>query len=301
MRRRGSYLALAQEGILSERKARSRQILADCDLCGHRCRVNRLEGRRGVCKADHTVRISGYGPHFGEEDVLVGIHGSGTIFFTGCNLSCVFCQNWDISHLREGETITEERLAEIMLGLQKRGCHNINLVTPTHYLPQILSALEIACERGLSLPLVYNCGGYESLTALELLDGIVDIYMPDVKFGDDEIGQRLAGAKNYFSVVKEVLKEMHRQVGDLQVDEDGIAWRGLLVRHLVLPGGLAGTEEIIRFIAQEISPATFINIMDQYYPAYRAKDYPPLDRRLNREEYARAIQIARESGLYRLV
>lgn len=296
----GSYRQEWSRGELARKRKQAWKRLNACDLCAHKCGVNRREGQKGVCKADDTVQISGYGPHFGEEDVLVGRHGSGTIFFTGCNLKCIFCQNWDISHLREGETVSQEQVADIMVKLQKRGCHNINLVTPTHYMPQILSALEIACEKGLHVPLVYNCGGYESLTALEILRGIVDIYMPDVKFADPEVGLRLAGARDYPQVVKAALKEMHNQVGDLMVDEDGIAWRGLLVRHLVLPGRLAGTEEIMRFIAEEISPDTYVNIMAQYRPEYRAAEYPPLDRPLDYSEYRQAIKIARQAGLHRL-
>lgn len=206
---------------------------------------------------------------------------------------------WDISHLRKGDNISVENLAGIMLELQETGCHNINLVTPTPYLPQILATLEIAATRGLTIPLVYNCGGYESPAALELLDSVVDIYMPDVKFGDDEKGFRFSGAKNYFSAVKAAVKEMYRQVGDLQLDRQGIVYRGLIVRHLVLPGNLAGTVEIVDFLAKEISPHTYINIMDQYYPTFRAKDFPPLDRKLQSQEYESAVEAACSAGLYR--
>lgn len=294
-----SYRQLLITGELKERSRKARARLSCCDLCAHACRANRLQGAKGVCKAGDSVQVSSFGPHFGEESVLVGRAGSGTIFFTGCNLKCVFCQNWDISHLRQGQTVSTEELAEIMLALERTGCHNINLVTPTPYLPQILAALEIAAGQGLSLPIVYNCGGYESLTALELLDGIVDIYMPDIKFGDDVSALPLTGARNYFSAVKAAVAEMHRQVGDLQLDANGIAYRGLLVRHLVLPGNLAATEKVFDFIANEISRHTYINIMDQYYPAYQANKYPPLNRRLHYHEYKAAIETAKAAGLYR--
>ncbi|MCL6589350.1 MAG: radical SAM protein [Firmicutes bacterium] len=275
-------------------------MLSRCDLCGHHCGTGRLYGGRGACRVGDSVLVSSYGPHFGEEEVLVGRYGSGTIFFSGCNLQCVFCQNWEISHEREGRVVTLEELGEIMLELQEKRCHNLNLVTPTPYLPGILAALEIATARGLNLPLVYNCGGYESTAALKLLDGIVDIYMPDVKFASQETARRLTGAKEYFTVAKAALKEMRRQVGDLELDEYGLARRGLMVRHLVLPGGLSGTEEVVQFLAREISPDTYINIMDQYYPAFQAKEFPPLDRRLRREEYEAAIIAARAAGLRRL-
>lgn len=301
MKHAGSYRKLWESGELARRKDKAWKRLKTCDLCAHECKVDRLGGKLGVCKADETVQVAGYGPHFGEEDPLVGSKGSGTIFFTGCNLRCVFCQNWDISQLRMGRTVSRSELADMMLELQEMGCHNVNLVTPTHYMPQILAALELACQRGLELPLVYNCGGYESLAALSLLDGVVDIYMPDVKYSDPEVGLRLSRARDYPRVVKAALKEMHRQVGDLMIDEDGIAWRGLLVRHLVLPGGLAGTAEIVRFIAREISKDTYINIMAQYRPEYRASEHPPLDRPISSAEYREAIRLAEEAGLYRFV
>lgn len=298
---KASYTGLLTTGELARRIEKAYERLSGCDLCAHDCRANRAGGCTGVCGVDDSVRVSSFGPHFGEEDVLVGKGGSGTIFFNGCNLQCVFCQNWDISQCREGEIISTEALAGIMIKLQERGCHNINLVTPTPYLPQILAALNIAATQGLDRPLVYNCGGYESITALKLLDGVVDIYMPDVKFADDETGRRLSEAKNYFTAVKNTLKEMHRQVGDLQLDERGIAYRGLIVRHLVLPGDLAGTETVVNFIAREISSDTYVNIMDQYFPAFRAKDFPPLDRRLNSGEYETAIKAAHNAGLHRFV
>ena len=299
MKHVGSYRSLWETGELKKRQAAAWDRLSACDLCGHKCGINRLAGETGICRADDTVQISSWGAHFGEEDPLVGKHGSGTIFFTGCNLQCVFCQNWDISQLRIGRTMSRAELGEIMISLQKEGCHNINLVTPTHYVPQILGALISACERGLRLPLVYNCGGYESLSTLGILDGIVDIYMPDVKYAHAQSAFRFSRAKDYPTIVKSALKEMHRQVGDLVIDESGIAWRGLLVRHLVLPEGLAGTEELMQFIADEISEDTYINIMDQYSPKYRAREYPPLDRRITPHEYKEAVLIAKNAGLHR--
>lgn len=299
MKHVGSYRSLWETGELEKRQAATWDRLIDCDLCGHRCRVNRLAGETGICRADDTVQVSSFGAHFGEEGPLVGTRGSGTIFFTGCNLKCVFCQNWDISQMRMGRTLSDAELAKIMMSLQKAGCHNINLVTPTHYVPQILKALLLACEKGLRLPLVYNCGGYESLTTLEILDGVIDIYMPDVKYAHSESALRFSKAKDYPTVVKSALKEMHRQVGDLMVDDSGIAWRGLLVRHLVLPEGLAGTEEIMGFIVDEISKDTYINIMDQYRPEYRAGEHPPLNRRITSHEYKEAVRMARNAGLHR--
>ncbi|NLS44377.1 MAG: radical SAM protein, partial [Firmicutes bacterium] len=225
----GSYRSLWETGELEKRQSSAENILKSCILCGHNCQVNRLSGETGICKADDTLKISSWGPHFGEEPPLVGKYGSGTVFFTGCNLECVFCQNWNISQMGAGHEISQTKLAKFMMSLQKSGCHNINLVTPTHYVPQIIGALVEACEAGLNLPLVYNCGGYESLKTLEILDGIIDIYMPDVKYSDPELAFRYSRAKDYPAVVKSALKEMHRQVGDLIIDKNGIARRGLLV------------------------------------------------------------------------
>jgi putative pyruvate formate lyase activating enzyme len=244
--------------------------------------------------------VSSWGPHFGEERPLVGSHGSGTIFFGNCNLGCIFCQNYTISHLGEGREMSFERLAEVMLELQGIGCHNINLVTPTHQMPMILRALSIAAHKGLTIPIVYNCGGYESLEAVKLLDGVVDIYMPDFKYADPEMSLKYSKAKDYPAVAKAVIREMHRQVGDLVMDEDGIALRGLLVRHLVLPEGVAGTREVVRFIAEEISKNTYVNIMDQYRPCYKAFVNPPLDRRITEKEFTEAVKLALEAGLTRL-
>jgi putative pyruvate formate lyase activating enzyme len=244
--------------------------------------------------------LSSWGPHFGEEGPLVGRSGSGTIFFTGCNLGCIFCQNWTISHMMEGGEVTEEELAAVMIELQGHGCHNINLVTPTHQIPMILGSLVEARKKGLRLPLVYNCGGYEAVESISLLDGVVDIYMPDMKYSESEPARKYSKAGDYPERARAAIKEMHRQVGDLVLDERGIAVRGLLVRHLVLPGGLAGTEGVVKFIAREISKDTYINIMDQYYPCYKASEHPPLDRRIISEEYESAIRAALDAGLKRI-
>jgi len=243
--------------------------------------------------------VASYTPHFGEEPPLVGRSGSGTIFFSGCNLSCVFCQNWDISQEDQGHEVKTEEMARMMLALQDGGCHNINLVTPTHVVPQILEALVFAREEGLSVPLVYNSGGYDSAETLRLLDGIIDIYMPDAKYGSDGPAQKYSGAPGYTTVMKEALKEMHRQVGDLQMDEEGIALQGLLVRHLVLPTGTAGTEEVVRFISQEISVHTYLNVMAQFRPEYQACRYPELSRAITAREYAQALGLAQSAGLVR--
>ena len=244
--------------------------------------------------------ISNYGPHFGEEAPLVGKHGSGTIFFTYCNLQCVFCQNYAISQLGEGRAVDREELAGMLLSLQAKGCHNINLVSPTHVVPYIVDALELAVGKGLYLPLVYNSGGYDSVETLRLLDGIIDIYMPDMKYSDEKTAEQLSGIKDYPKVNKAAVKEMHRQVGDLQIDEQGVAHRGLLVRHLVLPDRLAGTQEVVRFLAQQVSTNTYLNIMAQYRPGYKALDIPQLARPVLGQEFYEAIDLAHEQGLYRL-
>jgi putative pyruvate formate lyase activating enzyme len=257
-------------------------------------------GKTGFCGTGDRPYISSWNPHFGEEAPLVGNHGSGTIFMTHCNLGCLFCQNWTISHQDEGNIYSFEAFADIMMTLQKYGCHNINLVTPTHQVPMILRSLEIAIDKGLKVPLVYNCGGYESIETLKILDGIIDIYMPDFKYADSGPAKEYSNAEDYPSVVKETIKEMHRQVGDLVMDSNDIALKGLLVRHLVLPEGLAGTEKIVKFLVEEVSPDTYTNIMAQYYPCYKAQDHPPLDRRITNAEYRKAVKAARDAGLKRL-
>jgi len=294
------YLHLQRSGELAERIAAVRDILRNCTLCPRHCRVNRLKGERGACRTGASPVVSSYGPHFGEERPLVGLHGSGTIFFTGCNLRCVFCQNYDISQLDEGQDVTIGELAGMMVALWRQGCHNLNFVTPTHQIAQILEALPLAIAQGVNIPLVYNCGGYEELATLRLLDGIFDIYMPDLKYSDNEIAARLSGVPGYVDTAKTALREMHRQVGDLTLDKQGVAVRGLLVRHLVLPEGLAGTRRVMQFIARELSADTYVNIMDQYHPCYQAREHPPLDRRPTRQEFAEAVAMAQGEGLMRL-
>jgi len=295
-----AYLELCHSGELKERVKLARSLLQNCRLCSRHCNINRLEGELGVCRTPCKVTVSSYDPHFGEEAPLVGRRGSGTIFFANCNLRCLFCQNYSISQLGEGEKANKEELAYMMLSLQAQGCHNINLVSPTHVVPQILEALEIATESGLHLPLVYNSGGYDSVETLNILDGIIDIYMPDMKYSDERVAKELSGIENYPSVNRAAVKEMHRQVGDLKINEEGVAQRGLLVRHLVLPNGLAGTEEVVNFVSKEISPNTYINIMGQYHPCYKAYDIPSLARPISRAEFQEAVELAHHAGLNRL-
>ncbi|MEO0092310.1 MAG: radical SAM protein [candidate division WOR-3 bacterium] len=272
-------------------------LLEHCTICPRRCGVNRLKGELGHCQVGKDAIVSSFGPHFGEEPELVATNGSGTIFFAFCNLNCVFCQNYDISQLGHGQVVTANELSEIMLKLQKIGCHNINLVSPTHIVPQFLQALCIAKDKGLNLPIVYNSGGYDSVETLKLLEGVIDIYMPDAKYGSNEMGEKYSNAPNYFEINKAVLKEMHRQVGDLIVNEKGIAQRGLLVRHLVLPNRLAESFKVLKFIAEEISLNTYVNIMDQYRPCYKVEKYPELARRIYAREYQEVIEYARKLGL----
>jgi putative pyruvate formate lyase activating enzyme len=292
-----AYQDLYLRGELAARAEQAREILKNCQLCPRHCNVNRLAGKLGACSTGAKAVVYSYAPHFGEETPLVGKYGSGTIFFANCNLKCVFCQNYQISQMGEGREVTGQELAMIMLSLQERGCHNINLVTPTHVVPQILQALERAVAEGLSIPLVYNCGGYESVETLKLLKGIIDIYMPDMKYSDEKIAQEYSGIENYPSVNKAAIKEMYRQVGDLQIDELGIATRGLLVRHLVLPQGLAGTASVVHFLAEEVSPNTYFNIMAQYRPFYKASQFPSINKALTRTEFSEAVNIARQQGL----
>jgi len=295
-----SYLKLSKKE-LGEKVRQAENILKSCTLCPRKCRVDRTAGERGFCKTGDKPFVSSFNPHFGEEAPLVGSHGSGTIFFTNCNLGCLFCQNWTISHLGEGNEVSFETLADMMLKLQHiYSCHNINLVTPTHQVPMILRSLGIAVNRGLKIPLVYNCGGYESIETLRILDGVIDIYMPDFKYADEKPAEKYSKAKDYPCVAKAAIKEMHRQVGDLVMDSMKIARRGLIVRHLILPEDLAGTREVVKFIAEEISPETYTNIMAQYYPSYKASETPPLDRRITDKEYSKAVKAAEEAGLKRL-
>jgi putative pyruvate formate lyase activating enzyme len=293
-----AYLDLLRSGELRRRAEIAITRLEACDICARECGVNRREGaEKAGCHTGNRALVSSYGPHFGEEDPLVGRGGSGTIFFTWCNLRCQFCQNYDISQGGQGREVEPEEIAHMMLSLQSQGCHNINLVSPSHVVPQILVALLIAAEAGLRLPLVYNTGGYDSVKTLALLDGVVDIYMPDMKYADPDAARRFSRVKDYPAVNQAAVKEMHRQVDDLVMDAHGVARRGLLVRHLVLPEDLAGTAEIVRFLRDEISPDTYINVMAQYRPCYRAHSLPPLDRRITTAEYAAAVRLADSAGL----
>ena len=295
-----AYIKTHKQGLLSEKAKKAIQMLEDCSICPRNCKVNRIKGERGICEGGYLPKISSYSPHFGEERPLVGFQGSGTIFLTHCNLGCIFCQNFSISHLGEGREVSFDRLSSMMIELQKLGCHNINFVSPTHFVPQVMKALLKAVDMGLSVPLVYNTGGYDSVKTLRLLDGIIDIYMPDLKYTSSRVAEQYSHAPDYPEIAKLALKEMHRQVGDLVCDERGIAQRGLLVRHLVLPQGLAGTQEAMQYISSEISPNTYVNIMDQYYPCGDISHDSPLSRRITRQEYEEAIWAAKEEGITRL-
>lgn len=299
MKRDASYIRLFESGELARRAEALEKIVRSCALCPHRCGVDRTRSKAGRCRSGALPVISSFHAHFGEESPLVGRSGSGTIFFTNCNLACIFCQNYDISHLGRGEEISTGDLARVMLLLQNKGCHNINLVTPTHMTHAIVRALLEAVPQGLRLPLVYNCGGFESLETLHLLEDVIDIYMPDFKYMDADTGLRLSGAGDYPSVAAQAVAEMHRQVGDLLLDESGIAVRGLLVRHLVLPNNLASTDRVVDFIAG-LSRDSYLNIMDQYRPEYRARECADLRRRVTLQEFDEAILHARRAGLRRL-
>ncbi len=295
-----SYIRAYREGRLREALGRASLWMRKCTLCPRLCGVNRMADEKGFCRTGRKAVVASYGPHFGEERPLVGGNGSGTIFFSHCNLFCVFCQNDDISHGGAGRPLEPEEIASIMLSLQQNGCHNINFVTPTHVIHAILEALVIAVEAGLTIPLIYNCGGYERVAALKLLDGIVDIYMPDFKFWSVEAAGELMDAPDYPERARAGLKEMHRQVGDLVLDRAGIARRGLLVRHLVMPDGLAGTGEVMEFLARQISVQTYVNVMDQYHPCGNASKYRRINRRITVEEFRVSVQAALRAGLIRL-
>ena len=294
-----SYIPLFKKGELNQRIQLLKEFLKECRLCPRECRVDRLNGEVGYCKAPSKLMVSSAFPHFGEEPPLVGDHGSGTIFLTHCNLRCVFCQNYDISHLGRGEQITSSEMARAMVRLQEMGCHNINFVTPTHYVPQIAASLPEAIEMGLSLPIVYNCSGYESIEVIRLLEGVIDIYMPDAKYMDEKFSKQFSNASDYPEVIKRVLKEMHRQVGDLKTNSKGVAERGLLIRHLVMPGEVASSEAVLKFIAEEISTHSYVNIMVQYRPEYQAYEYSEINRRITHKEYMEAIQMAKRFHLHR--
>lgn len=295
-----AYLKAYQSGRLQEKIKAGQHLLENCILCPRKCKKDRTQGELGDCKVGKNPMLSSASPHFGEEAPLVGRHGSGTIFLTGCNLLCLYCQNYEISHGMMGEEVSTEEFAHQMLQLQSLGCHNINFVSPSHQVTQILAALAIAIPQGLKIPLVYNSSGYDSLLELKLMEDIIDIYMPDFKYWDSKIANEYSsGASDYPEAAKAALKEMHRQVGNLVMDKNGIAQRGLLIRHLVLPDNLAGSEEVLHFIATEISINSYVNIMDQYRPCGKAPDHPPLNRRITYPEYKKVIEIAKKEGLHR--
>jgi putative pyruvate formate lyase activating enzyme len=294
-----SYLDLHRRGELKRRMETAVRALTECRLCPRSCGRNRLADERGWCRTGRKARVASFHAHFGEESPLVGAGGSGTVFISSCNLLCTFCQNDDISHGRAGDDVEPIHLAAMMLSLQERGCHNINFVTPSHVVPQILEGLLIAADNGLRVPLVYNSGGYDALETLRLLDGVVDIYMPDFKFWDNAWGERFCGVRDYREQACVAIREMHRQVGDLSLDDEGIAVRGLLVRHLVMPGGAAGTRDVMAFLAG-LSPYTYVNVMDQYHPCGRGAADPLINRRITAQEYAAAGRAALDSGLHRL-
>jgi putative pyruvate formate lyase activating enzyme len=282
-----------------EKINRAYRLMSPCVLCPNACLAKRKDGEIGKCKVKDKLLVSTVGPHYGEERCLSGFNGSGTIFLSGCNLQCIFCQNYTISHLLEGTEASPNEIALAMLKLQDIGCHNINFVTPTHFTPHLMEAIFIAKQKGLQIPIVWNCGGYESVAVLKLLDGFVDIYMPDLKFSSNKIAAEFTNAKNYYTVAKKAIKEMHRQVGDLIINENGLATRGLLVRHLVMPNDIAGSYECLSFLYNEISPHTYVNIMAQYHPCYLAHKYNLINRRITSEEFYHAIAIAKKIGLYR--
>ncbi len=289
---------------LSEREFKNRIerlyiILNACTLCGHECKVNR-HFEKGICNSGLDLRVSSVFPHFGEERPLVGTHGSGTIFLSNCNCKCVFCQNFSISHLGEGDMISEEEIANKMIYLQDIGCHNINWVSPTHFAPQLVKALFIAREKGLKAPVVYNTGGYDSPDLIKILSGIIDIYMPDIKYGNNKNAFKYSGVKNYWDIVRVSVEEMHSQVGDLIIDDYGIAKRGLIIRHLVLPNNIAASDEVLKFIADEISKDSYVNIMKQYTPYFKASNYKELVRVITKEEYLRVLNKAKTFGLRRV-
>ena len=295
------YVRLYETGELDARVQLLYESLKSCIICPHHCKVDRPGNERGFCRAGASMVIDGYGPHYGEEDVLVGTGGSGTIFFSYCTLQCVFCQNCEISHFGEGYEVSPSELSSIMLSLQKKGCHNINFVSPSHYVPQIVEAIGLAAKNGLTLPLVYNTGGYDEVDTLKLLDGIMGIYMPDIKFGDNTKAKKYTKSTKYFDIVKASVKEMYHQVGNLNTDDRRIAYKGLIIRHLIMPDNLTDTDKVLEFIAEEISKDTFVNIMSQYYPAHKSFAFPELSRRISKKEYYEAVEYAKKLRLVNLI
>jgi putative pyruvate formate lyase activating enzyme len=296
-----AYVALHERGELRRRAESLRAMMRECRMCPRQCEAARLRGVTGFCGAARDLEVSSFGPHFGEEAGLVGRRGSGTIFFTHCNLRCVFCQNWEISQRDHGATTSADSLASMMLRLQDRGCHNVNLVTPTHYTAQIVEALDVAAARGLRLPLVWNTSGWERIETLQRLDGVVDIYMPDFKYAEGAMADRYSsGARSYPEVTREALLEMQRQVGVARPDPDGLIRRGLIIRHLVMPNDVGGTRQVIEWIASHLPKDTYLNLMSQYRPAFRAFEYAAIARRVTRQEYEQAVRCARDAGLTNL-
>jgi putative pyruvate formate lyase activating enzyme len=297
-----AYLRLYRRGELEKRARQAVGMLASCEICPRNCHENRLAEGMGICKIGRYARVDSYFPHMGEENCLSGWHGSGTIFFSRCNLRCQFCQNFEISHIGNGQEVMPREMAKMMLALQDAGCHNINLVTPDHVVPQILEALVMAVQEGLRLPLVYNSSSYISLPALQLLDGVVDIYLPDFKIWDSRLALKYLAAKDYPQVARKTIREMYRQVGDLRTDENGLAKRGVLVRHLLMPGNVAGTREVMKFLAREVSPQTYVNLMAQYSPAGKVtgEKFPEINRQITGREHVNARVVAEEAGLYRI-
>jgi len=295
------YIELYKSGELFKRVEKLKGILEACNLCPHNCGVNRLKEEKGFCKTGSKMIITCYGKHWEEEKELVGTGGSGMIFFSFCSMRCVFCQNYDLSHFKDGEEETPERLAEIMLELQQNGCHNINLVSPTHVIPQIVEAIYIAVPKGLTIPIVYNTGGYENEETLKLLDGIITIYMPDFKFFDSDEAYKYTNCKNYSDVTRAAMKEMYRQVGDMVVDDKNIAVSGLLIRYLVMPDFFSDAVRVIDFIAEQISRNTMLDIMGQYEPAYKAFDYTKIARKTTKEELMEVVKYAKEKGLVQII
>lgn len=293
-----AYLESYANGKLNRVMEATLGMLGSCCICPRKCKIDRLNNRKGFCRTGLKAKVCSFMPHHGEEPAISGKRGSGTIFFSGCNMACVYCQNYEFSQLDEGKEAEDEELADFMLQLQELGCHNINLVTPTHVLPQILKALSLAIPKGLKIPLVYNTGGYECLKIIKLLEGIVDIYLPDMRYADKDMAMKYSAAADYPEFNQEALKEMHRQVGVAQLDNEGIIKRGVIIRHLVLPHNIAGTERIMQFIAQELSKDTYISLMSQYFPYYKTNQFPELTQRITHKEYAEAKAAMEKYGLY---
>lgn len=297
MKTRPPYLILYETGELKRRSQEAKKLLASCSLCPRECKAARLQGQLGNCKTGYLPKLASYNVHHGEEPPISGTRGSGTLFFANCNLHCVYCQNWPISQKGQGRKVSIKELAEIMIELQKRGCHNINFVTPSHMTAQILMSLQEAIPLGFHLPLVYNSSGYDSLTSLKMLDGVIDVYLPDLRYTDNDAADKYSGARDYPGVNRAALKEMWRQVGPMQFDKDGIAFRGMLVRHLILPNGKSQTKSALEFLSKEISPQVYLSLMTQYFPGYMANQIPELNRNLYEKEYQAALGWIDEYGL----